>query len=417
MKTFYRVVIFIIMIFVIIVCTGSLKGQSWYKVNSGSVRELSAICFPTANTGYIAGYLAVLKTVDGGNTWLDITPQLNNYTNSVFFNNADTGYLCEGVNNGHGDIVKTVDGGQTWTLSGSVPNADLNFITFVSSQTGYVIGEDAGTGLGLIYKTTNAGGSWTNVSPPGDIAESPTYGCFLNADTGYACGFGSVVKTTDGGATWTASMVGYQYSLECICFPDPDTGYVAGYNTSTHKSAILKTTDGGTTWMDMGLTNWDRFLWSVWFADGHTGYTVGWNMLILKTTDGGLTWVQHNVANSDTTAELYGTCFSDINHGWAVGTSGVLVETGSNLGINQLKSTAGNISIYPDPARVNIYLHNLKAGEGFSYDILDLTGNILEQGRVYNQNRGIDVSELTSGIYFLRVENEGSARTMKFVKL
>ncbi|MGA3013742.1 MAG: YCF48-related protein [Bacteroidales bacterium] len=417
MKTFYRVVIFIIMIFLIVVCSNSLKSQSWYKVNSGSVRDLSAICFPTANTGYIAGFLAVLKTVDGGSTWLDITPQLNNFANSVFFNNADTGYLCEYDNNGHGDIVKTTDGGQTWTLSGSIPNGDLNLITFVSSQTGYVIGTDAGTDLGLIYKTNNAGSSWVNISPPGDIAEDLEYGCFLNADTGYACGFGSVVKTTDGGVTWTASMVGYQYSLECIYFPDPDTGYCAGYNTSTNKSAILKTVDGGTTWTDMGLTNWDRYLWSVWFADGHTGYTVGRNMLILKTTDGGSTWIQQSVANTDTTAGLNGTCFSDINHGWAVGTDGMLVETGSDAGINQLKSNAGMISIYPDPARVNIYLRNLKAGEGFSYDILDLTGNILIQGTAYNQNRGIDVSELTTGIYFLRVENGGTARTMKFVKL
>ena len=54
----------------------------------------------------------------------------------------------------------------------------------------------------------------------------------------------------------------------------------------------------------------------VYFVDGSTGWAVGAYGTIIKTTDGGDNW---SVQSTYKTYELKGVCFTDLNHGAAVG--------------------------------------------------------------------------------------------------
>ena len=65
-------------------------------------------------------------------------------------------------------------------------------------------------------------------------------------------------------------------------------------------------------------------LLDVQFTDTNHGWAVGDSGIVIATTDGGTTW---STQNSGTTTSLRGAQFTDTNHGWAVGDSGIVIAT------------------------------------------------------------------------------------------
>jgi hypothetical protein len=89
-----------------------------------------------------------MKTTDGGANWIDKQSGTMLQLNSIFFLNANKGYV---VTEG-GDILKTVDGGQSWTNDSSGTYNWLSSIFFTDSTTGYAVGYN-----GTILKIGNGG--------------------------------------------------------------------------------------------------------------------------------------------------------------------------------------------------------------------------------------------------------------------
>ena len=76
-----------------------------------------------------------------------------------------------------------------------------------SAQTfGYIVGNS-----GAVYKTTNGGGTWSNIGGDYPFGSNTLNGVhFVDASTGYIVGnSGAVYKTTNGGGTW--SNIGGDY--------------------------------------------------------------------------------------------------------------------------------------------------------------------------------------------------------------
>ncbi len=120
--------------------------------------QLSDITFPTAETGYVCGYGAVMKTTDGGSTW-----QLLNVKGDFFKSISCLGpdeVWCVGYN---GTIIHTADGGASWE---KLRNGDnpllkkyrLRSVAFRDRNTGYAAGDK-----GLIIKTTDGGKHWSEM--------------------------------------------------------------------------------------------------------------------------------------------------------------------------------------------------------------------------------------------------------------
>jgi len=68
------------------------------------------------------------------------------------------------------------------------------------------------------------------------------------------------------------------------------------------------------------------------------------------------------------------------------------------------------ICIYPNPVQNELFFNNLTA-DNLQFCIINLTGKQIVTGKLSN-NKSIDVSSLSKGIYFLKVKNE----TFKIVK-
>lgn len=128
--------------------------------------------------------------------------QINPFTNSILrkftFTDINTGYAV----GDDASIIKTTDGGISW-IQKSVPGPPyLKSVSFPNSQTGYVVGFDE-MAFTKILKTTNRGENWISV---GDLffQRDPAWIVFfLDAQTGFVgSGAGTnIARTSDGGIT------------------------------------------------------------------------------------------------------------------------------------------------------------------------------------------------------------------------
>ncbi len=123
-------------------------GAFYLNSNEGNLRDLY---FFTANTGIAVsnvwdGRGGVSLTTNGGMNW---TTQFQTYAlNCVDFSGTNTGFAA-GIN---GSIIKTTDGGTTWLPQSSGVTSILRSIEFIDSLTGFACGDG-----GVILKTTNGG--------------------------------------------------------------------------------------------------------------------------------------------------------------------------------------------------------------------------------------------------------------------
>jgi photosystem II stability/assembly factor-like uncharacterized protein len=134
-------------------------------------------------------------------------------------------------------------------------------------------------------------------------------------------------------SSWTCEPSGTMAWLRSVYFLDQNRGWVAGSG-----GTLLQTTDGGETWKRLLPLTRDT-LHDVYFADENVGWLVAERDLLklktndearsylLKTEDGGFSWRRIFLNNKDTNARLVRLVFTDSQHGWVFGESGVVFTT------------------------------------------------------------------------------------------
>jgi len=95
-------------------------------------------------------------------------------------------------------------------------------------------------------------------------------------------------------------------------------------------------------------------------------------------------------------------------------TQGLVCETKS--GLNTISEST--ISIYPNPANEIINVNSNFAVDEYSIEIIDITGRSISQipYSANNSNLQIDISTLTKGLYFIKLNNGNSIYTARFSK-
>jgi len=126
-----------------------------YKIDSFAY-QLCDIRFSNAQVGYTCGYGSVLKTEDGGDSWV-----LQNIQGDFFRSISAVDPLHVWIAGYNGSIIHTDDGGQHWEKqrNGDDPflaKYRLRAIVFKNLDTGYAAGDK-----GLIVKTTDGGKHWS----------------------------------------------------------------------------------------------------------------------------------------------------------------------------------------------------------------------------------------------------------------
>ena len=189
-----------------------------------------------------------------------------------------------------GRIWMSHDRGQTWARV-KEPTGRWGSkwdIQFPKPQVGYAVGR-----IGLIYKTTDGGQTWTQLSNGG--ARTMNDLVMLPSGVGMAVGReGVVLRTTDFGKHWTASQLratghfSHDTMLHCVEAVDEDTFIVGG------QTSLFRTDDAGASWTLLAELGGNADVFDTHFLDEQRGWAFGAldspRGFIDRTTDGGQTW-------------------------------------------------------------------------------------------------------------------------------
>lgn len=293
------------MLFCIMVCTYSLNAQTWEKIDmhfpqSDTLLSSSTISFATKNTGWIfttgntdnnippANYATkILKTVDGGNSWV-LQKHVGNFFDIYSIHVLDTLH-CWAID-GTGNLIFTSNGGADWDTS-FISGEKGDYFTslfFFNSQNGIAFSS-------YRWLTTDGGQSWlkgddsTSVfPPPTDVFfSSGKLGWMVSEMSSFSTDAGYIAHTTDGGKTWH-----YQDSIAlkmlAVDFIDSLHGFAVGTNWNNSTGFIYSTTNSGKSWGYRQFISSKAF-WDIGFIDDKNGWITNETKL-LKTTDGGETW-------------------------------------------------------------------------------------------------------------------------------
>lgn len=392
-------------------------GQSWLPLSSGVSATVSELSFVSDNIGYACGYDAstglngyVIKTSDGA-TWSSVLSGVSDGLYGIWFQDANTGYVVGNA----GKIYKTINGGSSWAPLSSGSSSSLRDVFFTDSNTGYVVGT-----AGTILKTVDAGSSWSAMTS--GTSQNIYSVHFTDANNGYAaCYNGVILKTTNAGVSWAATILSSPIWLFGVTFTDANNGFVVGDG-----GAIYKTTNAGASWSPQTSTTTTR-LNSVKFLNSNTGYAFGGNLstdvtTILKTNDGGTTWVNQTVGSS---RMLHGALPS-FAAGYTCGLDGKILKVSNiNAGVDDIN--VSNVQLLPAPnpfaSAVSISL-GLKKDMPIAISLYDMSGKkVRDLQDKQNMLAGdyqltfSNLSDLSNGIYFIRIETPESYTETKLVKV
>ena len=356
----------------------------WTNYSFPNLDVLLDIYFTDANNGFVCGYQndasnnmynRIYRTTNGGTTWtqtFEVYDAIANFTSHslhAFYFTSPTNGFCVGGRNGiYPFICSTIDGGATWdTLSLPYTSFVVN-ISFPDASTGYICGEPP-TAATSLFKTTNGGTSWTDISAAAGTAMNycPIKDVhFLTPTDGFACTLptsnqqAGIYKTTDGGLTWTQQYtIGNNEGFTSIQFINSTTGFASGTIGKAYK-----TTNGGATWtaIPLGIQN---DVQDIYFINSQTGYaasTSGFDGAIYKTTNGGSTWTVDNTGNFIIMYAYYSLSISN-GTGYACGFGGYSKNSNMPQAINEENNTI-DLTVYPNPAsnQVTFNIENPYAG-------------------------------------------------------
>ena len=220
-------------------------GNNWITVlpdTSWNKTTLYGIAFANENFGiavgkYGTGISALYKTTNGGNNWEKQIGTFDEQLGDVFLSDENNGVVV-----GRNKLISyTTDGGNTWvkaTLNGLPdPSASINFneIKLLNDGFGLACGD-------LLMKTEDGGKVWSYVDIP-DLPKEIQSCALVDRQTWYITGSKFVFKTTDAGANWTdisdTTYISKNANLNSIAIDANGYPWIAGATSQIYTLAPL----------------------------------------------------------------------------------------------------------------------------------------------------------------------------------
>ncbi len=254
-------------------------GDTWDFQYSNPNVSFRALHFVNNEKGWAVGGSNIYHTNTGGQNWtMQPFPGVTGGLTDVFFINPDTGWAV-----GRYQIVlKTIDGGESWMKISNIVTGNKNFnrLCFIDENNGIAVG-DIDFGGGVVKITHDGGETWTETTP--DASDGIYDVEYIDSSTIWICGKnGMLMKSIDGGYTWSDHFMGYD-TYDDIHFFNPDTGILISY-----KSFI--TFDGGQNWITSGYFNGSTSINRFHGFDNTKGVAVSYSGDVFMTTNLGYNW-------------------------------------------------------------------------------------------------------------------------------
>lgn len=288
-------------------------------------------------------------------------------------------------------------------------------------------------GANRLYKSINAAGNWTAISP--DLSSGPhpgnlVYGTIisisispLNSDKiVVGTDDGNVWITQNGGSNWTKisdDLPNRWVSKVLTDREDVNTIYVtfSGYRYGEDTGHVYKSIDNGSSWTDISTSLPDVPINSV-VKDSYGNLFLATDIGVMASGDEGVNWeILGENLPSVVVTDLHIHESSEMLYAATYGRSSYKIDLSGNiLGINSLEETIG-VSVYPNPARdfVNIKLNKVYQNvEVIFYDPLGRV--IYSETFIDSQNEiKLNVEQFTKATYFLKIKADNQEVTKKVI--
>lgn len=309
---------------------------------SGVQATLQAVSPVNDSVVWVGGHAGViLRTVNGGGTWTRLAAPGGDSLQfrDVHAVSRDTAYVLSAGPGERSRIYHTNDAGATWQLQffNRDSSAFYDCFDFWDARHGMAISDAVGGRLVLI--TTRDGRTWAPVSPetipvagPGEGAFAASGTCLITRRPGYvwigtgAGGAGKVYRSGDAGATWTVAAVPLERGspssgVVSLAFRDSLRGMALGGDLTAgdaFRDNVARTADGGRTWALGRRPPFPGAVYGSAYAPSSVGpmlVSVGPNGAALSHNDG-LTWTALSSQG------YWAVAFAGPRRGWMVGPGG-----------------------------------------------------------------------------------------------
>jgi photosystem II stability/assembly factor-like uncharacterized protein len=314
---------------------------SWEVTATATTNRLIAVEVVNERVIWAAGDGTVVRTIDGGQSWLDVTPPdgaTQDFRDVEAFD-ADNALVLAVGEGSESRIYRTVEGGTSWQLVFTNPDkkAFYDSMAFFDDRRGLAVSDSVG-GTFPILATADGGSTW-NLVPSDGIPPALKRGEFLFASgtslvtvgrndawfgTAATPRIGQIFHTSDGGITWTAANTPIPgpppplTGLRSLSFQNQQGLAVGGTPPSGGTDGVgiaAYTSDGGNTWDLVGAPT--GFRNGVAWVSDQTAVVVG-NPGSDLSTDAGETWTRF-----DDRFLLGVSCSPPPRVCWAVGDGGI----------------------------------------------------------------------------------------------
>lgn len=393
-------------------------GYNWTNVRV-STDTLSSVYFITSTIGYTAGDSGrVFKTTNGGTNWTLLNTGTTTKLNSIYVQNLNEIYACGNA----GTIIYSSNGGTNWIVDTHGTN-NLRSLYFMPAT---LIGCTAGD-LGTIYRTYTMGGGCVGT---GNTAVSyPFYTLWMDSRTDMLFLANELISY--GASAGPITQLGFY-------FTNADTIYMNGFNIKIQQTSLT------------ALTGFTNSGWTVVYSGTYRVPGTGlqyinlpapyfnWNgtsNLLVEICFNNNAFTHSSNVNSTAAPNMTYHQHQDLStgNGCVDLTSGSLQATRPNICFsNQIINGTGNNNKivpdkfylsqnYPNPFNPTTKIKFGLAKNSFaSLKIFDILGREIKTLVNTQMNAGeyivdFDGSELSSGVYFYKLETNNFTETKKLM--
>jgi trimeric autotransporter adhesin len=399
-------------------CSGTITKSNYitiwnvYASRDISINTTSSVTstyFTSAKIGYATlADGSVYYTNDGGLTWSAKTKPTTSSVNKVEYVGT-TGYV---IANG-GYIGYTTNGGTNWTQYAISASSNLYGLSMYAANLGYAVGQN-----GAIYLFN--GTNWYALNSP----TSYTLRSVKAVTGGYAYAVGdngTILKYN--GLSWSVLNSGVTTNLKSVEFVTADMGYAVGEN-----GVVLKTINGGQTWTKVILPGSVSYSFnSLTIYGSGSIWIVGENGVIYSSRDGGINWSIFSSGYNSTLAYIYYNALTKSGYYMGAGGKAFVFDSASavspQVSVEKELAAPASVSeivVYPVPAQseLNVSITGVNLTKA-KLTLVDLYGKVVATQSAFATDgvfhEVIDLYEVPSGMYLLKVESEGRLLTVKKV--